>query len=200
MMLDNHAANSESQSGAIRLGRNKRSKYAIQLCWIDSRTRVFHRNGNFVAVTKRRSHAQNTIANGLAVHRFEAVLEQISNHFAQLATMAAHKRQFGRQLNLDFYRLTPQLILQRLCHIENNLVQIDWLQRSITPPKQNTNTIKDIADRVRGTYGPLESAPCSLKIWRRLLDKSQSCGTGSHNCRQRLSDFMTNRGYNRLGI
>ena len=52
MTFNNHPANRQSQSYAMRLCREKRIKDAAQLFRVNSRPRIFHRDDNCIAIVK----------------------------------------------------------------------------------------------------------------------------------------------------
>src|SRR6202171_4998146 len=52
MLLDDHAANRQAQSHAVRLRRQERGEYAVQFLRGNSRSGVFYRNRNGIAAPK----------------------------------------------------------------------------------------------------------------------------------------------------
>ncbi len=101
MLLDDHAADGEPQAHTVRLRRDKRAEYALELLGIDAEPGVFdfHRNG--VAAVKRASHLQQPASIRRRGHGFERVVGQIEDDFLQLTRMADDVRQFGHQLGTD---------------------------------------------------------------------------------------------------
>src|ERR1700722_14951404 len=77
MTLNNHPANREAQSYAMRLSREKRIKDAAHLFRIDSWPRIFHRDDNCISIVKARSHPQHPISICSVIHCLDRVLNQI---------------------------------------------------------------------------------------------------------------------------
>ena len=90
--LNNHAANREAQSYAVRLSREKRIQYAAQLFRIDSWSEIFDRDDNCISIVKACSHPQHPISICSAIHRLDCVLNQIRD-LLQLSPVAGNGRQ-----------------------------------------------------------------------------------------------------------
>src|SRR5204863_4131653 len=111
MLLDDHPANRESQSHAVRLRRNERRKYPAQLLRINPRARVFYGNGNGIGMTKLGCHTEHPMSISRGDHRFQRVVDQIEDDLSQLTPMAVHQRQFGQfgaNVNPTLLRLSAQ--------------------------------------------------------------------------------------------
>ena len=97
MTLNDHTANRQSQSYAMRLCREKRIKDAAQLFRIKSWPRIFDREDNCVAILESCSHSQHSISIRSAIHCLNCVLDQIRNDLLQLSLVARNKRQLRRK-------------------------------------------------------------------------------------------------------
>jgi hypothetical protein len=91
--FNDHAANRQSQSYAMRLCREKRIKYAAQLFRIESWPRILNRNDNCIAIVERCSHLQHPISIGVLSIVLNCVLDQIRNDLLQLSRVTKNKRQ-----------------------------------------------------------------------------------------------------------
>ena len=94
MTLNNHPANRQTQSYAMRLCREKRIKYAAQLFRIESWPRIFDRDHDCIAIVERCSHPQHPISIRRGIHCLNCVLDQIRDDLLQLSPVARNKRQF----------------------------------------------------------------------------------------------------------
>ena len=94
MTLNDHTANRQSQSYAMRLCREKRIKDAAQLFRIKSWSRIFDREHNCVAIVECCSHSQHPISIRRGIHCLNCVLDQIREDLLQLSPVARNKRQF----------------------------------------------------------------------------------------------------------
>ena len=92
MTFNNHPANREAQSYAMRLSREKRIKDAARLFRIDS-----DRDDNCISIVKACSHPQHPISICSVIHCLDCVLNQIRNDLLQLSLVARNKRQLRRK-------------------------------------------------------------------------------------------------------
>src|SRR5262245_2988258 len=109
MMFDNHSTDCQSQAHAVRLRREKCTKYAVEAFWINSRPGISHRHSYRIPTTERGCHPQYPIAICRRVHCFDRVVNQVKDDLFQLPPMALDKRQFGRHLKASLNAMILQL-------------------------------------------------------------------------------------------
>jgi hypothetical protein len=107
--LDYHAANGQSQSHSIWLCRDEWIKYAVQSCWIDSRSGIFHCDDNCIGTLTLRYHPKHPISIHRVIHRFDRTVDQVEDDLSQLTPMAVDTRQVGRKLGFGRNAVVRQL-------------------------------------------------------------------------------------------
>src|SRR5262245_7315126 len=109
MMFDNHSTDCQSQAHAVRLRGEKRTEYAVEAFWINSRPGISHRHSYRIPTTERGCHPQYPIAIRRDVHCLNRIVDQVKDDLFHLPPMELDKRQFGCKLKASLDAMILQL-------------------------------------------------------------------------------------------
>src|SRR6266481_6064044 len=193
--FDDRTADGQAQAHALGLGGVERLEQAVQTLRIHSRTAIPQTDEYAVRSISARADQQLPRPLADAAHRLDGVDDQVENHLLQLDPICSNDWQALRELRPHRDAALQNFGTGQGYDLKHRLVDLQVL----LPRRRLLDKGPDTADDVAGSHAvpddTTERLPDLFQIWRLSTEPVQPGLCVGDNRRDRLSDFMGNRGH-----
>jgi hypothetical protein len=128
------------------------------------------------------------------MHGLDGIREEVEDHLLQLYSVGGDRRQTRGKFRLNRHAPSRRFAVQEMDYIRYDAVYVDWASLDRRLSKQSSDTSHDFPGFLAVTNDPLRGLVRLGHSWRIGGKPSQARMSIGDYSRERLIDFMSNRG------
>src|SRR5271165_1846759 len=194
MSLKNGTANGKSHThtaGFRGVERVKDLRYRVR---IKTYPGVFYRYLHLVRVNVPGGDHQFSRPLTYTAHRFNTIHDQVQHHLLQPHLIAENRKNVIRKPRSDHHAVPFRLVADEGEDLPDGFIQVQLFSRNLSLSGQGPNPSDHFSGSLPVADDPTGGFPGFLHVRRISGQPTQASAGVTHHARQRLVDFMRNRG------